>query len=270
MAKEKKTSNGKGLKIFAILLLIISFGCIGFGVYALLNTTPVEDKAGEVDESTEGTVEELDVKSDEVINLYTQLAFNEISVYGVDDSVKDFYYTKKEINDDLKLFLSLITNEKVKNYKDGESVVVPTSELEETITSMFETARSDDYKNMYLGQGLQATYDANAKNYTISSIGDIKDDSKYYGEVTSATKEDSSIKLTITTYYASLEQGEDNKAVYKLFKDSTKKDTLSEESYEALPEISKVTSDKMDSYIFVFSAIDDGYKFTSFEKVVKE
>lgn len=268
--KEKKQSSGKGLKLFAVLLLIVSLGLIGYGVYTLSTIEIVSDINEEEETVDENAVEELDIKSDDVVHLFNQLSINGISAPGVDDSVKDFYYTKTEINDDLKLYLAFMSNDKVKNYKDGENIVIPVSELEETISLMFETARTDDYKNMNLGKGLIATYDANAKSYTISSIGEIPDESKYYGEITSATKEDGNIVITVNVYYASLEQGENNAAVYKIYKDSNKKEALSEETYDALPEISKLSSENMDSYTFTYTSVDDVYKLSSFKKVTKE
>ena len=269
MAKDKSSNNGKGLKVFATLLLLIALGCIGAGVYLYMNQETVQEPVEEeVETPAEPESIELDIASQEVVTLFAELAFNEISLPGADDTIKDFYEVKTEVNDDLKLYLALMANDKVKNFEAGQTVSVPTSELEQSITNMFEAPRAEDYKNMNLGEGKVATFDANANAYTISLVGEIPDDSKYHGELYSAVKSDNKIIITVKVYYASLEQG-DNGPVYKVYTNSKKEKAVSEEAYKELPAVSSLTVDDLDTYEFEFSQIDESYKLTSFKKVEK-
>lgn len=267
MAKENNSKGGKGLKVFATLLLIISLGLIGAGVYLNMNAKPKTDNKKETkkEETTKTEDVILDISSTEIKDLFEKLSFNDISVSEVDDSVKDFYQTKTDINDDLKLYLALMADEKVRNYEEGQEVTIATADLETTINTLFESPRTDDYKNMNLGMGKVATYDAASKSYSISILGDIVDGSKYYGELYSAVKNGTTIRIIVQSYYASLEQGESETA-YKIYKDSKKETALSEETYQELPGISTLDAKNLDSYEFTFTETDGTYRFTSFQK----
>lgn len=278
--KEKKP--GKGLKIFAVLLLILSLGFIGSGVYLLYkdNNKKEEVKEEVVEKEPEVIEEDLDITSEEVIGLFNKLQIERITDSLVGEEVKDYYFEKEVINDDLKLFLALVNTGKVGSYQAGSTDVVEidVKDVETEVLSLFEEARTDAaYKDLNLGNGVEAKFNAETKKYTLSSaLNSVVDQSKYYGELYSAKKVGDEITLTVKTYYASYEDIDNNAAtpsVFNLYKDSTKSEKISEVEggYEALPKIKDTNIDeaKFQDYQFTFKKADDIYKFMSFQKVTE-
>lgn len=278
--KEKKP--GKGLKIFAVLLLIISLGLIGSGVYLLYmdNNKKKEIQEKPVEKEPEIVEEDLDITSEEVIGLFNQLQVERITDSLVGEEVRDYYFSKEEINDDLKLFLALVNMGKVSNYKAGSTDVVEISveDVETEIVALFNETRTDaTYKDLNLGNGVEAKFNTETKKYTLSSVlNSVVEQSKYYGELFSAKKVGDEVILTIKTYYASYEDVDNNAAtpsVFILYKDSTKSEKISEveSGYSTLPKIKDTNIDetKFQDYQFTFKSIDNGYKFISFQKVAE-
>lgn len=278
--KEKKP--GKGLKIFAVLLLILSLGLIGSGVYLLYmdNNKKEEIQEKPVEKEPEIVEEELDITSEEVVGLFNQLQLERITDSLVGEGVRDYYFSKEEINDDLKLFLALVNMGKVSNYKAGSTDVVEISveDVETEIVALFNETRTDaTYKDLNLGNGVEAKFNTETKKYTLSSVlNSVVEQSKYYGELFSAKKVGDEVILTIKTYYASYEDIDNNAAtpsVFNLYKDSTKSEKISEveSGYQALPKIKDTNIDetKFQDYQFTFKLVDNEYKFIAFQKVVK-
>lgn len=280
MDKSEKKS-GKGLKVLAVLLLIISFGLIGSGVYLkFMNDNKKEEPKEEVIEEPIITEEELDIESDEVVGLFNLLQLNNITNPMVSTDIKDYYFTQKDINDDLKLFLGISTLDKVVNFDvtSNTPIEIEVKEIEDNILKIFDSEREDKtYKDLTLNNSLVAKYKSETNKYSIEvSNTEVTDKSQYYGEVVSANKEGDIITLVIRTYYASYEDIDNNPntpSVFNLYKDSTKSEKISEivEGYTELPKIKdlSIEENKFKDYKFIFTSSNDGYKLTSFNKVTK-
>lgn len=280
MDKSEKKS-GKGLKVLAVLLLIISFGLIGSGVYLkFMNDNKKEEPKEEVIEEPTITEEELDIESDEVVGLFNLLQLNNITNPMVSTDIKDYYFTQKDINDDLKLYLGISTLDKVVNFDvtSNTPIEIEVKEIEDNILKIFDSEREDKtYKDLTLNNSLVAKYKSETNKYSIEvSNTEVTDKSQYYGEVVSANKEGDIITLVIRTYYASYEDIDNNPntpSVFNLYKDSTKSEKISEiaEGYTELPKIKdlSIEENKFQDYKFIFTSSNDGYKLTSFNKVTK-
>lgn len=280
MDKSEKKS-GKGLKVLAVLLLIISFGLIGSGVYLkFMNDNKKEEPKEEAIEKPIITEEELDIESDEVVGLFNLLQLNNITNPMVSTDIKDYYFTQKDINDDLKLYLGISTLDKVVNFDvtSNTPIEIEVKEIEDNILKIFDSKREDKtYKDLTLNNSLVAKYKSETNKYSIEvSNTEVTDKSQYYGEVVSANKEGDIITLVIRTYYASYEDIDNNPdtpSVFNLYKDSTKSEKISEivEGYTELPKIKdlSIEENKFQDYKFIFTSSNDGYKLTSFNKVTK-
>lgn len=280
MDKSEKKS-GKGLKVLAVLLLIISFGLIGSGVYLkFMNDNKKEEPKEEVIDEPIITEEELDIESDEVVSLFNLLQLNNITNPMVSTDIKDYYFTKNDINDDLKLYLGISTLDKVVNFDvtSNTPIEIEVKEIEDNILKIFDSEREDKtYKDLTLNNSLVAKYKSETNKYSIEvSNTEVTDKSQYYGEVVSANKEGDIITLVIRTYYASYEDIDNNPntpSVFNLYKDSTKSEKISEivEGYTELPKIKdlSIEENKFQDYKFIFTSSNDGYKLTSFNKVTK-
>lgn len=280
MDKSEKKS-GKGLKVLAVLLLIISFGLIGSGVYLkFMNDNKKEEPKEEAIEKPIITEEELDIESDEVVSLFNLLQLNNITNPMVSTDIKDYYFTQKDINDDLKLFLGISTLDKVVNFDvtSNTPIEIEVKEIEDNILKIFDSEREDKtYKDLTLNNSLVAKYKSETNKYSIEvSNTEVTDKSQYYGEVVSANKEGDLITLVIRTYYASYEDIDNNPntpSVFNLYKDSTKNEKISDkaEGYTELPKLKDISIDenKFQDYKFIFNSSTDGYKLTSFNKVTK-
>lgn len=280
MDKSEKKS-GKGLKVLAVLLLIISFGLIGSGVYLkFMNDNKKEEPKEEAIEKPIITEEELDIESDEVVSLFNLLQLNNITNPMVSTDIKDYYFTQKDINDDLKLFLGIATLDKVVNFDvtSNTPIEIEVKEIEDNILKIFDSEREDKtYKDLTLNNSLVAKYKSETNKYSIEvSNTEVTDKSQYYGEVVSANKEGDITTLVIRTYYASYEDIDNNPntpSVFNLYKDSTKSEKISEiaEGYTELPKIKdlSIEENKFQDYKFIFTSSNDGYKLTSFNKVTK-
>lgn len=280
MDKSEKKS-GKGLKVLAVLLLIISFGLIGSGVYLkFMNDNKKEEPKEEAIEKPIITEEELDIESDEVVSLFNLLQLNNITNPMVSTDIKDYYFTQKDINDDLKLYLGISTLNKVVNFDvtSNTPIEIEVKEIEDNILKIFDSEREDKtYKDLTLNNSLVAKYKSETNKYSIEvSNTEVTDKSQYYGEVVSANKEGDIITLVIRTYYASYEDIDNNPntpSVFNLYKDSTKSEKISEiaEGYTELPKIKalSIEENKFQDYKFIFTSSNDGYKLTSFNKVTK-
>lgn len=280
MDKSEKKS-GKGLKVLAVLLLIISFGLIGSGVYLkFMNDNKKEEPKEEAIEEPIITEEELDIESDEVVSLFNLLQLNNITNPMVSTDIKDYYFTKNDINDDLKLYLGISTLDKVVNFDvtSNTPIEIEVKEIEDNILKIFDSEREDKtYKDLTLNNSLVAKYKSETNKYSIEvSNTEVTDKSQYYGEVISANKEGDIITLVIRTYYASYEDIDNNPntpSVFNLYKDSTKSEKISEivEGYTELPKIKdlSIEENKFKDYKFIFTSSNDGYKLTSFNKVTK-
>lgn len=280
MDKSEKKS-GKGLKVLAVLLLIISFGLIGSGVYLkFMNDNKKEEPKEEVIDEPIITEEELDIESDEVVSLFNLLQLNNITNPMVSTDIKDYYFTQKDINDDLKLYLGISTLDKVVNFNvtSNTPIEIEVKEIEDNILKIFDSEREDKtYKDLTLNNSLVAKYKSETNKYSIEvSNTEVTDKSQYYGEVVSANKEGNIITIVIRTYYASYEDIDNNPntpSVFNLYKDSTKSEKISEivEGYTELPKIKdlSIEENKFQDYKFIFTSSNDGYKLTSFNKVTK-
>lgn len=280
MDKSEKKS-GKGLKVLAVLLLIISFGLIGSGVYLkFMNDNKKEEPKEEAIEKPIITEEELDIESDEVVSLFNLLQLNNITNPMVSTDIKDYYFTKNDINDDLKLYLGISTLNKVVNFDvtSNTPIEIEVKEIEDNILKIFDSEREDKtYKDLTLNNSLVAKYKSETNKYSIEvSNTEVTDKSQYYGEVVTANKEGDIITLVIRTYYASYEDIDNNPntpSVFNLYKDSTKSEKISEivEGYTELPKIKdlSIEENKFQDYKFIFTSSNDGYKLTSFNKVTK-
>ncbi|MGN0973679.1 MAG: hypothetical protein ACI4OT_02935 [Bacilli bacterium] len=280
MNKSEKKS-GKGLKVLAVLLLIISLCLIGSGVYLkFMNDNKKEEPKEEVIEEPIITEEELDIDSDEVVSLFNLLQLNNITNPVVSSDIKDYYFTKNDINDDLKLYLGISTLDKVVNFDVNSTtpIEIEVKDIEDNILKIFDSERTDKtYKDFTLNNSLVAKYNSETNKYSIEvSNTEVTDKSQYYGEVVSAKKEGDIITLVIRTYYASYEDIDNNPetpSVFNLYKDSTKSEKISEiaEGYTELPKIKDTSIDenKFQDYEFIFTSSTDGYKLTSFNKVTK-
>lgn len=280
MDKSEKKS-GKGLKVLAVLLLIISFGLIGSGLYLkFMNDNKKEEPKEEVIEEPIITEEELDIDSDEVVSLVNLLQLTNITNPMVSTDIKDYYFTQNDINDDLKLYLGISTLDKVVNFDVNSTtpIEIEVKEIEDNILKIFDSEREDKtYKDITLNDSLVAKYNGETNKYSIEvSNTEVTDKSQYYGEVVSAKKEGDIITLVIRTYYASYEDIDNNPetpSVFNLYKDSTKSEKISEiaEGYTELPKIKDTSIDenKFQDYEFIFTSSVDGYKLTSFNKVTK-
>lgn len=280
MDKSEKKS-GKGLKVLAVLLLIISFGLIGSGVYLkFMNDNKKEEPKEEAIEKPTITEEELDIESDEVVSLFNLLQLNNITNPMVSTDIKDYYFTQKDINDDLKLFLGIATLDKVVNFDvtSNTPIEIEVKEIEDNILKIFDSEREDKtYKDLTLNNSLVAKYNGETNKYSIEvSNTEVTDKSQYYGEVVSANKEGDIITIVIRTYYASYEDIDNNPntpSVFNLYKDSTKNEKISDkaEGYTELPKLKDISIDenKFQDYKFIFTSSTNGYKLTSFNKVTK-
>lgn len=280
MDKSEKKS-GKGLKVLAVLLLIISFGLIGSGLYLkFMNDNKKEEPKEEVIDEPIITEEELDIESDEVVGLFNLLQLNNITNPMVSTDIKDYYFTQNDINDDLKLYLGISTLDKVVNFDvtSNTPIEIEVKEIEDNILKIFDSEREEKtYKDLTLNNSLVAKYNSETNKYSIEvSNTEVTDKSQYYGEVVFANKEGDIITIVIRTYYASYEDIDNNPdtpSVFNLYKDSTKSEKISEivEGYTELPKIKdlSIEANKFQDYDFIFTSFDDGYKLTSFNKVTK-
>lgn len=259
--------RGAGLIIIVVALLMAVLGLGGYIMYDKFfndnKSSKTTEKEEKKEEKKEDKVENLEVTSNEVTDLFTSITTGWNRYCGINNYFIDKKVTTTDIDNDIVTAITLSYLYK-SGVKFDEGSTFTKKQVEDTITKLFGKNYKYTYKTI---SGCPTfTYDESKEVYTAGSSGcGGTCGAVVLKKVVKATKTDSKIELYVRALFPSELPDENGYIKYYKFK-SDEELQLERDNYNQVKE-TDANYNKGSLYKMTFTKEDNNYVFTSSEPV---